>query len=221
MARSKPAAAGHNSTLSEDDEAALWAKTIADYRKAQRAADLKKAEYDQARAEVTSVCAMAKAELGVKRKDVEDVVAKLEMDDDEFRAEMAATNRRYALAGLPVGAQLDMFAAGAPDTVDEMAHAYNKGKRAGLAGDDPTPPKTLHPSFIPEWQRGWADGQDDLGKKMIRAMEIIAARANAGKMAAVEEEEEGVEEDPDLDAKARKLKRSGWAEPTAEEAAVA
>jgi len=224
MAKATTAQIGDNSALSEDDEAALWAKTIADYRKAKRAADVKKAEYDDLRGEVTAVCAMAKAELGVKRKEVEDVVAKLDMDDDEFRADQAARHRRYALAGLPMGAQLELFGVGAPDTVDDMARAYEKGRRAGLAGDDPSPPQTLHPSFIPEWQRGWSEGQDDLGRKMVRAMEIIASRKKPEPLTAEDDDEE-VEEDPAdpevIRKKANKLKAEGWTEPSAEEAAFA
>jgi hypothetical protein len=191
-----------------------------DYRSAVRAHAVAKAAADKLREGINAVCSRAKGSpLRIPRKDFEAIIALQDMTDSEFRAAEAKRLDWMRLAGLPVGAQLDLFEA-PRDTVDEKVEAYAAGKRAGLRGDDQECPDTIAPILRADWEHGYADGQKELGERLFRGNALLAAHEKPIVELVEEDEDEGDDlDDENLDKAARDLKRSGWTQPTAEEAA--
>lgn len=167
----------------DSDEAALFAYFARKINEAQAAANVIKAQYDEAKDAVTAEFTKAKGELRIPRKRMEELLAAMKLTDEEFLEDERKRAKEYALAGLP---QLDLFAK--RDTADDVQMAYNSGHRAGKAGLDPSPPKTIFPALIPDWQRGWADGQSETQKAFLRGQELIAAKERKGKLTEAEEE---------------------------------
>lgn len=207
---------GHNSgePLSDEDRAALVQFHAVNIFKAEHVAARAKADYDAAKSDLRSHFAKVKGDLGFTRKDFEEVLTAMKMTEAEFRSTENRRNKRFQLAGLPVGKQLDLFAAG--DTVDEKVAAEAEGYRAGRRADDPVPPKTVSPILHPDWMAGWHRGQAENSANFRRAAEILEARkAKAVGLDAVEEDvgDDDIDEEDVLDDAARKLKRTGWANP--------
>ncbi|MDB5725719.1 MAG: hypothetical protein JWQ16_2473 [Novosphingobium sp.] len=199
--------------LTDDDKAALQLYYSRGIRAAEAEAATKKAEYDQAKKAVNGKFALVKGELGISRKDFEEVLALEDLSESEFILKEAERNKRLSLHGLPVGAQLDMFGSG--DTVDEMARAEADGKRAGRRGDHGIPPDYISPVCIQAWMRGWTEEQSIIVMRLGRAEAIIAEREAADAQPDAEDEDDADDEVEEIDpaAAARALKRSGFMEP--------
>lgn len=220
-AASTPATAGHNNDgkLTDDDAAALttyWSlKIIAD----QKVLALKQAHVDDARSVVNGHFKMVSKDLGFTRKEFEaEVIAKLGMNDAEYRNAEARRSRLHRLAGLKTGDQIDLLAHVLVDTVDEANAAEHDGYRAGRRADDPVPPTTVSPILHPDWMRGYHAGQEFNGLQLSKAAAVMA-RPKPGEMAAAPEgEPEEDDGDPEvIKRKAAALADSGWTEPSADE----
>ena len=216
MAKAKTAEAGDNSGFIDDEAATLQAYFASKIRAQQKVAALKKAEYDSERDAVNALFTQARGELRITRKEFEEVLALQDMTEAEFLRHEQKRNARMANGGLPVGTQLDMFP---QDAATEQGQAHADGKRAGLRGDDPVPPSHVTSMLHPDWMRGWTEGQDEIGQKMIAAMTILNERK--AKTVALEPEpaeEEGDEDEEDgVDADLKALEAKGWTQPTADE----
>lgn len=211
---------GHNSStepLTDDEKSALLHRHLVTIRKLQKAADVIKATYDAARTEVNNGFAACKGDLGYSRKNLAELLDALGLTEVAFRHNENARRERFNLAGLPMGSQLDMFAT---DTVGDREAARADGYRAGLRADDMEVPDNIATMFRGDWEDAWRDGQAENLRKFAIANGVIDARkAKSVELDAVEEDT-GDDTDPEdaLDDAARKLKRTGWAEPTAAEA---
>jgi hypothetical protein len=205
--------AGHNSGLSDDDAAALQLHHSLAIRRLRAAADKIKAQYDEARQEVNQGFALLKGDLGIKRKEMEEMLALQDMGESEF---IAAEKRRLGLMqrqGLPVGQQLDMFTTG--DTVDDQALAEATGYRIGKRAGDPTPPEGINPIFHPDFMKGWHRAQEENIAPLGRAAQILEERkiaanadlADEGEDDASDRDEEELDE-AEIAKRARKLKNS-------------
>lgn len=222
MARSKNAPGpGHNVVLDDEEVAALEAyyaqKIKAGLAEVEVAASVVKAK----REAVNSLFAGVKQDLKTSRKDFEDLLAKQAMTPAEFMAFWAKLSARYQRNGLPVGAQQELFPV-VGDTVDDQAAAKAAGLRAGRNGDDPTPPKEIAGVLHQDWLAGWHEGQKELFMQLEKADGILAKLKQAGGELTDGDDEEDVEQidlEDALDDEARKLKASGWANPTSDEAA--
>lgn len=208
MARAK-AGHGHNSgDLTDEQKSALLHHHLIGIRQAQKQAEVVKATYDARRDEVNKAFAACKGDLGFKRKDLEELLAAMNQTEVAFRNNENARRERFRLAGLPIGAQLDMFAT---DTVGDRDAARSDGYRAGVRADDMAAPDYIDPLFRGDWEDGWRDGQAENARKFALAMGVIEARSAPAEVETVGDEEpepEDVEEA--LDEAARKLKRSGF-----------
>lgn len=220
---SKKNGIGHNSSsepLTDDEKADLVAFHGLKIRKEQLLVDAANAELKARKADLKLLFKSCEGDLGFNRGEFEDILAKQDMTPAEFRFEENKRLDRLRLAGLPVGAQLTLPLG---DTADELGDAYLIGKQAGLAGADPTPPSHIAAVAVTEWQRGWSEGQAEIGERMIRAEAIREAR----KPKTVEPQPEPEPSDDDGDpevirAKARKLKNSSFMDRSpADEAPVA
>ncbi len=212
MARSTPAEAGHNEALTDDEIEALEAWFVQKILAAQKDAAEAKAVHDSKKQAVNTLFSSVKTELKTSRKDFEDLIEKKTMSEAEFSAYWAKLKARYERNGLPVGAQQDLFPGGA-DTASDQAAARAEGKRAGLIGADPVPPKYISPILHPEWMAGWHDGQTELAMKLQKADGIFARRGQPD----TEDDDidlnaEDEDEEADLDAKAEALAKSGFME---------
>jgi hypothetical protein len=211
---------GHNSgePLTDEQKSALLHHHLIAVRKLEQTARVIKATYDAAKNDVSKAMAACKGDLGFKRKDLEDLLAALDMTEAEFRMAENARRKRYSMAGLPIGEQLDMFAA---DTVGDRDAARADGYRAGLRADDFTVPERIDPLFHADWQHGWSDGQAENGRRLALAIGIIEERAKpepASMSLDDEDQEDALDPDEVIDDAARALKRSGWTKPAAAEA---
>jgi len=217
MAR-KPKAGdhGHNSgePLTDDEKSALLHRHLVTIRKLQKAADVIKATYDAARTEVNNAFAACKGDLSYNRKQLTELLEALAQTEVAFRNNENARRERFNLAGLPMGSQLDMFAG---DTVGDREAARADGYRAGLRADDMDVPDNISPLFHGDWQDGWRDGQAENLRKFEIANGVDEARKP--KPVELEPAEDDRDDGEVIDDAAAKLKRSGWAEPTAEETA--
>lgn len=223
MARN--AGAGHNSgALSDEDQAAIQLSFSAKIRAQLKEAAKHKSAYDAEREKVNGLFSQARGVLGMTRKEFEEVLAAQDMDEDEFLAAEAARTKRFALQGLPVGTQMDMFAQPKGDAADDQARAYANGKRAGLRGDERDMPETISPVFLNDWLTGYDAGQAELGAAFERHNAVEAAKkAKAPVLTEEKPEEEDEEELTEAAIKAgvKKVKNSDFMKPTAEETTFA
>lgn len=222
---SAPAPAGHNvgGGLTEEQEEALQTYYELNIRKGVAAVEAAMAVVKEKRNAVNGEFKRMTADLGDTRAEFEIYLKDIDMNPVEFMAREARRARRHRLGGLVKGAQQDLALG---DTVDDQVAAEAAGRRAYRAFKDPTPPAEISPILHQDWMRGWQDEQSKVGMQMGMAQEIIDARANAGKLTSEEPEEDAeVDEDPAdpevIKAQARKLKDSGWTEPTKEEGVFA
>lgn len=215
------ASAGHNSKtpLTEDEAAALTTYYALKVIEGQRKADAAKVDYDAARSVVNGHFKRLKADLGFTRKEFEaEVIEKLNMTEAEYLAGEKARARLHRLAGLSQGEQIDLIDHVLADTVDDAIAAEADGYRSGRRADDPVPPAHVAAILHPDWMKGWHRGQEVNGLALAKASEILS-RPKPGELAADDDEDEGdPEDDFDADAEARRLKNSGWTEPTESEA---
>lgn len=218
MARSnKTAGIGHNVELTEEEIADLEAYFVVKIRQAQAVADEAKAAHKTALSDVNALFSKVKGDLKTPRKDFEDLLAKLAMDPVAFKDWWTKTVARYGRQGLPVGQQQELALG---DTADDKAMAYDHGYAQGKAGADPVPPKALSPILHPTWMEGWHDGQKELYLRLGRADGIFAKLAQASGQLTEGEDEDEEDLDPEeaIAEGAKALKKSGWADPTPEEA---
>jgi len=218
MARTRTTGPGHNSgDLTDDEKSALLHHHLITIRQRQKAADVIKANYDAARTEVNNGFAACKGELGFNRKQLTELLEALGMTEVAFRNNENARRARFNLAGLPMGSQLDMFAA---DTVGDREAARADGYKAGLRADDMEVPENISPLFSGDWEDGWREGQAENGRRIGIAQSVIDARATTAGDLTLDEDAPEVDEDEAIAAAAKKLKKGGWTEPTAEERAL-
>lgn len=221
MARAKKTAGvGHNNAPLDDDEIAalqLWFSTK--IREARKEADAAKAVLDSKREVVNGFFSQARGELRLTRKEFEEVLALQDMTEAEFLNHEAKRSARMRLQGLPVGEQIELPLG---DTADDLAQARANGFRAGMRGEDGSPPDHVSPVCHQDWLGGWTEGQAKLAEGMFKAAGVLE-KIKASQPAPVElepEEPEPEDIEDGLDDAARKLKRSGWTDPTDEEAAL-
>lgn len=212
MGRSNTAIGDNRSEpMTDDDIASMQLYYSRKVRGQEAEAVKKKAEYDQAKKAVNGTFALVKGELGISRKDFEEILALEDLSESEFILKELGRTKRLSLHGLPVGTQLDMFGKG--DTVDEMERARADGRRAGRRGDEGVPPDYISPVCHQAWLEGWHEEQAIIFMRLGRAEAIIAERAEAE--APVGEEEDDLDEEAeefDPDAEAKRLKKAGFTE---------
>jgi hypothetical protein len=211
---------GHNSgePLSDDEAAALTVYYQLKIIEAQREVAKIKVDLDCARGVVNGHFKRMAADLGFTRKAFEtDVIAKLNMTEAEYLHSEAMRTRMHVLAGLKSGEQIDLFKH-VGDTVDDEIDAEANGFRAGRRAADPTPPKETAPILHQSWLAGWHRGQAANGEALTKAAAVLEAREakKPGMRAEDPPAEEEVTEEV-IAKKARKLKKAGWTEPTADE----
>jgi hypothetical protein len=203
----KPAGVGDNSgVLTEQEMADLQLVFSSKIRAARKARAMTKAADDAAKQAITSLFTEAKALLHIPRGKFEEILEAEDLfieDETKYRAQESARALRLRRQGLPA-MQGDLFdgPAGIPDTADEKAAAYAKGKAYGLRGDDP-PLKDAAAHVRGDLEAGWKDGQDELGKRMIAGMEAKSkaeAKAAKGKpnLTPAPTPEPGAEDVPDI-----------------------
>lgn len=144
---------GHNSELTDDQRQALTRqhkKKYIDLLDAKKKAD----------ADLRNLAKVIKADLGDNGLLMVKLLIQLDTDDGEanFRAEMEAKAMAARWAGMPIGAQGNLFD---EDRRPVGERAFEEGKAAGLEGKDPKPPYAPGEAHE-EWMRGWHDGQSVL-----------------------------------------------------------
>ncbi len=145
------ATVGHNSGLNDDQRQGLTRKHGAKYWELLQA----KKDADSALKNHTKVI---KADLGDYGLLTIKILKQLESDDGElkFKAEMEAKANAARWAGLPIGAQGNLFDEDRRP-VDERA--FDEGKAAGFEGKDAKPPYDPgHPGYD-AWMEGWHQAQ--------------------------------------------------------------
>lgn len=214
---------GHNSkALSQDEREALLVHHLTKLRAQKKLLDEKKAAAAAEASTFTEMLLQAKADGGFLRKELVELLT-----DSASRAKdlVAAEERRLWMrraAGLPVGAQLDMFgdATTPTEAKDELAWEAD-GYLAGRRADDATPPKECDPRFHQAWMKGYHAGQAFNVEQLGKAKEVLARKPEPkGSLKAAEPDEEP---DPQAEAAAaaKKLKANGWMEPAPAEAEFA
>lgn len=201
-----PETEGHN--LSGDDEQALFIHHLSKLR----AQDLKvaaaKAVLDAERAVLNDLFHKAKVDK-FTRKELREILD----DSASVRRNLQAGEERRAKlrgwAGLPVGAQGDLFDRLPEEVKDEQAYE-GTGYSAGLRGDPGIVPEDISPRFVQAWMRGWNAGQEKLSWGLAAAGRIVDRAPNAD--ATPVEMDPEFEEPAVIDMAARKLRKSGFTE---------
>lgn len=215
--KSKTPEPGHNSGLTDEEVAALQHHFSIKIREQQRKAAIAKATYDSERDGVNKLFSSARGELGINRKEFEEVLALQDMTEAEFLNHERKRHGRMLAQGLPVGTQMDLFPKA--DAADDQARAHADGYRAGRRADDPIPPDHVASVFGADWMRGWEEGQAENMKQFTLAGEVIARREadkNKGKVV-LEEEPAEQDEEAGIDADLKALEAKGWTQPTSDE----
>lgn len=140
--------------LTDDQKQALFWQHKKLYEKALAAKKL-------ADAELKNAAKLIKAEGSVL-----DEIKMAAMDPAAFevhaksKAESLIRVARYI--GSPIGTQFALF--DGPDRTSAEEKAFADGKRAGLAGEDASPPYAKHLPQAQNWMTGWHEGQAVLAK---------------------------------------------------------
>ena len=178
---------GHNAASDAQDRAALQQFYAIKIRQAQRIAASAKAEYDEAREQVSSLYTLVKADLHITRKEMQELIALANMTEREYIAHERGRRSRMVDAGLPV--QGDLF-----DRVGDLGddqEAEANGYRAGRRGEEPKPPAEIAGTLQTIWMEGWHRGQKENADQFLRAQEVLDRRANPN----VDAEKVGLNED--------------------------
>lgn len=146
---------GHNSELTDDQRQGL---TRQHARKYTQLLEAKK----EADAAIRNFAKIVKADLGEHGLMMIKLLRQLDTDEGEqaFRAEMEAKAMAARWAGVPIGAQGNLFD---EDRRPIGERAFEEGKAAGLDGKDPKPPYATGEAHD-EWMRGWHEGQKILAQ---------------------------------------------------------
>lgn len=142
---------GHNSGLTDDQRQALTRQHLTKYVSALKA----KKDADAA---LRNLAKTIKADLGDGGLSNIKLLMELETDDGEakFRAEMERKAMVARWAGLPIGAQGNLFD---EDRRPIEERAFEEGKAAGFAGKDAKPTYAPgHPGYD-AFMRGWHEAQ--------------------------------------------------------------
>jgi len=131
-------------------------------RAKQKIADEIKAKYDEAKTEVRTVFNLADS-AGFKREELNEILTDSKVTGQRKNlAEKEARRVRFRkYVGLPVGLsdeQQELDGRLADTAKDELDHEAD-GYRAGVAGDEPKPPKECPSNFHSAWMKGYHNGQ--------------------------------------------------------------
>jgi hypothetical protein len=216
-----PAQEGHNSGgMSADDKRHLLLAHVADIRRQVAELDRIKAESAEASKELGDRYRLAKIELGktysrkfIEREILEPLDRLREGGQRQYDEERAFARETF---GFPSGPQGELFANVEEDTAAEQARWGEAGYQAGLQGLDRDAPDRCPPVCVATYEHRWIDGQ----KELAAAWETRNRLAAAGDIPN-DEADEGVEDGADLDpatidAEARKLRKAGFLDSTAE-----
>lgn len=142
---------GHNSGLTDDQRQALTRQLMAKYQNALQ--DKKDAD-----AALRNLTRTIKSDLGERGLKNIKLLIQLETDDGEtkFREEMEESAMVARWAGLPIGAQGNLFD---EDRRPIEERAFEEGKSAGMSGKDAKPPYAPGHVGYDAWLRGWHEAQ--------------------------------------------------------------
>lgn len=142
---------GHNSGLTDDQRQGLTRQHMAKYVAALKA----KKDADAA---LRNLAKTIKADLGDGGLSNIKLLLQLETDDGEakFREEMERKAMVARWAGLPIGAQGNLFD---EDRRPIEERAFEEGKAAGFAGKDAKPPYSPDHVGYDAFMRGWHEAQ--------------------------------------------------------------
>lgn len=208
MARKKEPAAEGDHNLGADDEQVLFISHLSRLRGQMKKVEAAKAVVDAERAVMNDLYHLAKVDK-FSRKELSAILADSSASRRDLQAEEERRAQLRAWAGLPVGAQGELFAA-LPEEVRDDQYYEGGGYAAGLRGDERDAPDGTPPRFIQAWLRGWIAGQEKLAWGLAAAGRIVDRKANANP-APVQLEPEP-DEEIDLDAEARRLKATSFME---------
>lgn len=180
--------------------------------------DRAKAAAKQATDALTEIYRKAKAEAKIARQELAGYIADAKLGEKTLSAAEERRIRHKAWLGQPCGSQLELPLQ--PLEVQDEAHAKSVGYAMGLRGEACEMPDTLQPRFATVFAAGWGLGQEELSWALSAVGRVVDRRAqtNANPVALTPEPEEEPDETEALDEEAARLKASGWAERTAEEA---
>ena len=136
--------------LTDDQKQALFWQHKKSYEEAletKRAAD----------AALKNVCKLIKSE-GTKLADIKLAMMAPDAFEAHVRAGAEDMIRMARWLGSPLGTQFALF--DTPDRTSSDEKAFADGKRAGLAGQDASPPYAKHLPQAGRWLEGWHAGQD-------------------------------------------------------------
>jgi len=229
LARSSKASAGQNTVadLTDEDIEALQHHFEMKIAAAEAEAEVAAAFAKAKKKVVTGLFNMVKGELGYDIGEFKVYLIDKRRPEAEFSAREDQRRKMYERGGMPIGTQLALELG---DSADDKVRAERDGFEAGKAAKDPVPPSYISSIFHNDWMAQWHKGQERNIMLLGKAEAIIASRDAAkakGTLEADDEPEEAEAEEVDLNdpastkKAARKLKDSGWTEPTAAEAEMA
>lgn len=106
----------------------------------------------------------------------------LEDEAKNNRGELAkeAEKERWMrqLVGLPVGGQLDMFSDKQPVMGQDDVDIESSGYAAGVRGEEPKPPASMHPQYHQRWLKAFHDGQERAAWARSARGEIVDRRTD-------------------------------------------
>lgn len=197
----KDQAAGPDN-LGGDDEQALFISHLSKLRLQQKKVAEAKLVVDAERAVLNDLFHLAKVDK-FSRKELTAILGDSLATRRNLQAEEERRAKLRQWAGLPVGAQGELFDKLPEESKDEQTYE-GEGYSAGLRGDERDVPEHVSPRFMQAWSRGWIAGQE----KNVWAM---AASAKA-KAAPAPVEQPKTDEEVDLDKAAKALKAKGFLE---------
>lgn len=221
MAKSKTGATGvgDNSGLTPDEQAALFLTHLGACREQEAILADAMAGVKALRKRRNEVRNLARAE-GFPLKKIDDILKKESFSQKDLEAEAELFRWMDQIAGLPVGGQADLFASTPVEIKDGMDWEAD-GYRAGMRATEPKPPSECPERFHQDWMKGYHNGQERNAWALAERGKIVDRRTDIapGKVE-LEPVEDDRDEDEVIDDAARKLKREGWTQPSAEEAGV-
>lgn len=153
----------HNQTSEAEKKRAARAialrRIMNDYRQADAACNESKAAHKENTDSKTQVARLAKAELGITRKALDQYLADMNASKRDLIAEEQIRRQDRESLGILNAEQLDMFSSDkAPPTAKDEVYWRAEGYQAGMRLDAASPPKECPPRHVQDWLNGHGDG---------------------------------------------------------------
>jgi hypothetical protein len=215
---------GHNSGITAEQKEAVYRVRMAAVRRTKADVDRALAAVKAVRKHYTTARNEFKRDTGIELQDLDFILRRAELTRGDIGKRQDDVNYMLEMEGLPVGGQSSMFAAfdKRPTLIRDQSDWEAEGRRAYNRGAE-RDPVNVPGEFHQAWLTGYAAEEERTIWAMAMVKPVDRDTGIGGSRPDIDPEPEG-DNDGDIDhaevdAQARKLRKSGFLDATAPEGA--